>query len=355
MSGTSLDGIDVAVVDIQGKQIRTVAFQTVPYKKALRQRILAASNTTTTTGEISRLNSALGEAYAKAVANVCRKSRVPATSLQLIGCHGQTVYHESGRNTLQLGEADVLAAKLKCPVVSDFRKKDIAAGGKGAPLVPFVDKMCFSSAKNVRVACNLGGIANITVLHPDGRVTAFDTGPGNMVIDALTQEFTHGRKLFDRGGRLAKRGVVDRRLLAELMRDPYYRQKPPKTAGREQYGKEFADRMKASGTGMLDLITTATLLTSSTVALAVRTFAPEASELIVSGGGVHNPELMGHIAALLPDVRIARSSDYGLDVDAKEAIAFAILAYQTWHRKPGNVPEATGADRAVILGKVSYP
>lgn len=344
MSGTSLDGIDVAIVEISGRRVATIGFQSTPYSEEVRRAILAVSNTTTTTGEISRLNFALGELYARAVLRACRRYG----PVELIGCHGQTIYHEGGASTLQIGEAAVIAERTGVPVVSDFRTRDIAAGGEGAPLVPFVDGLLFGKSRRTRIALNIGGIANITVL-PAG--IAFDTGPGNMVIDGLAREYTGGRQNFDRGGRIAARGTLNRALLELLLADPYYRMKPPKSAGREQYGAEFVLRLKQTGLPLADLIATATVLTAASIAMAAAPFAPE--EMIVSGGGAHNPQIMAHLAGFLPGVAMAKSGDYGIDGDAKEAIAFAILAYQTWHRKPGNLPSATGARRPVILGKLT--
>lgn len=344
MSGTSLDGIDVAIVEISGRRVATIGFQSTPYSEEVRRAILAVSNTTTTTGEISRLNFALGELYARAVLRACRRYG----PVELIGCHGQTIYHEGGASTLQIGEAAVIAERTGVPVVSDFRTRDIAAGGEGAPLVPFVDGLLFGKSRRTRIALNIGGIANITVL-PAG--IAFDTGPGNMVIDGLAREYTGGRQNFDRGGRIAARGTLNRALLELLLADPYYRMKPPKSAGREQYGAEFVLRLKQTGLPLADLIATATVLTAASIAMAAAPFAPE--EMIVSGGGAHNPQIMAHLAGFLPGVAMAKSGDYGIDGDAKEAIAFAILAYQTWRRKPGNLPSATGARRPVILGKLT--
>jgi anhydro-N-acetylmuramic acid kinase len=344
MSGTSLDGIDVAIVEMPA--LRTVAFRSTPYPPKVRAAILAVSNTETHTAAISRLNYELAELYARAV------NRLGA--VDLIGCHGQTVYHEGGRNTLQLGEAAVLAERTGAPVVSNFRARDIAAGGQGAPLVPYVDYMLFRHPRRKRVALNIGGIANITVIPAGARpdqLLAFDTGPGNMVIDALARKFTRGRLNYDRGGRIAASGHVDRGLLKELLRDRYYRARPPKSAGREQYGAEFVARLERSRRSLPDLIATATALTAATIAQAVEPHAPV--DLIVSGGGAHNPGIMGHLAALLPDVAIATSSDYGVDVDAKEAIAFAVLAYATWRGRPSNLPSATGAKRPVLLGSVT--
>jgi len=347
MSGTSLDGIDVAIVDIRGRGVETVAFRTTPYPRGVRDAILAVSNTTTTTADISGLNFRLGELYARAVRETCRRARVPLSSVELVGCHGQTIYHESGRHTLQIGEAAVIAERTGIPVVSDFRTRDIAAGGQGAPLVPFVDRQLFGRDA---IALNIGGIANITVI---AKGIAFDTGPGNMVIDALACEFTCGRARFDRDGRLAARGRLNEKLLEDLLQDPYYRLRPPKSAGREQYGAEFVDRMKRSGLPLEDLIATATVLTAATIAIGIKRFGGGARKLIVSGGGAHNPRIMAYLAGLLPGLAIATSSDYGVDVDAKEAIAFAILAYETWRRRPSNLPSATGARKPVILGKIT--
>ena len=349
MSGTSLDGIDVAIVDIRGRAVETVAFRSTPYSSRLRQAILDVSNTNTTTAAIARLHFELGEEFARAAI------RTGLQGVELIGCHGQTIYHESGVATLQIGEASIIAERTGIPVVSDFRPADIAAGGKGAPLVPFVDYRLFRHPRRHRIALNIGGIANITAIPAgageDG-VIAFDTGPGNMVIDALVGEHTDGRQRYDRNGRLAARGKVNQNALDALLADPYYTQKPPKTTGREQYGKEFVARMHAGDITILDLITTATVLTAATVAVGIRRFAMESGDLIVSGGGAHNPQIMAHLAAFLPRFSIATSADYGIEIDAKEAIAFAILAHETWRKRPSNLRSATGARHPAILGVV---
>jgi anhydro-N-acetylmuramic acid kinase len=222
--------------------------------------------------------------------------------------------------------------------------------------VPYVDYLLFRDARRTRIALNIGGIGNITVI-PAGasaeQVIAFDTGPGNMVIDALAREYTQGKMNCDRGGRIAASGEVDRALLDDLLRDPYYRRKSPKSTGREQYGVEFIERMKASGATLRDLIATATVLTAATLAIGVRPFVEGATDLIASGGGVHNPEILAHIAGFLPDVRLSISTDHGIDADAKEAIAFAVLAHETWRRRPANLPSATGARHAVVLGTIT--
>ncbi len=241
-------------------------------------------------------------------------------------------------------------------MVSDFRARDIAAGGQGAPLVPFVDYLLFRHPLAHAIALNIGGIANITVLPPRAtpeQVIAFDTGPGNMVVDALAAEFSQGKLRCDRGGKIAASGKPSIQLLDSLLKDPYYRRAPPKSAGREQYGAEFVERMKRSNLSLRDLIATATALTARTIALAVREHQTRTTDLIVSGGGVHNPQIMAHLSAYLPGVAISTTSDHGVDADAKEAIAFAVLAHATWLRRPSNLPSATGARRAAILGSIT--
>jgi anhydro-N-acetylmuramic acid kinase len=359
MSGTSLDGIDVAIVDIAGRRIDTVGHATFPYSRAVRQRIMAVSDARCETADISRLNFELGGLYTKTVLAACTRAGISVNSLELCGCHGQTIYHEGkGRtpNTLQIGEASVIAERLGIPVVSDFRTRDVAAGGQGAPLVPFVDFLLFKSAKVNRVALNIGGIANITVLGRGGApddVVAFDTGPGNMVIDQLVALMTGGKQRFDRNGRIAARGHVNLPLLESLLKDRYFRTKPPKTVGREQYGSAFVKKLSGSGLSVQDLIATSTSFTAATIAESIVRFAPETGEVIASGGGIHNRQLMGQLAAFLPDRRLTTTAEFGVDPDAKEAIAFAILAYRTWRRQTGNLPGATGASKAVVLGKIT--
>jgi anhydro-N-acetylmuramic acid kinase len=353
MSGTSLDGIDVAIVEIRGRAVETVGFASTPYPSAVRSAILAVSNATTTTAAISRLNFQLPELYAKAVQRAVKRYG----SVDLIGCHGQTIYHEGRRNTLQLGEPAVLVERTGIPVVSNFRARDIAAGGQGAPLVPYVDYWLFRHARRRRIALNIGGIGNITVI-PAGAapedVVAFDTGPGNMVVDALAREYSGGKLTCDRGGKIAATGKLVVPLLDELLRDPYYRRRAPKSAGREQYGSEFVDRLKQSGASLQDVITTATVLTAATIAMAIGPAGAD-TDLIISGGGVHNPQIMAHLAGFLPAVSISTSTDHGIDADAKEAIAFAVLAHETWRHKPSNLSSATGARGPRVLGSITRP
>lgn len=366
MSGTSVDGVDVAIVDIRdgraGPIIKPVAFHTLKYPHVVREAILAVSNQMTHTATISRLNFLLGEIYSAAIFDICHRKKIPIQSISLLGMHGQTIYHEGApveylgfpiANTLQIGEAAVVAERTRMWVVSNFRERDIAAGGRGAPLVPAVDFLLFRHRRIGRVALNIGGIANITVL-PAGAtredVTAFDTGPGNMVIDALVSNLTKGKQTYDRGGMMAKRGKIHAKLLESMLADGYFALRPPKTTGREQFGQEFVSGLLATGLPVEDLIATATELTAQSIARAIQPF-PKIREVIASGGGVHNRHLMKRLAALLPGMEMKTSGDFGIDPDAKEAIAFAMLAYEFIELRPGNLPSATGARRAVLLGK----
>ena len=368
MSGTSLDGIDVAIVDITrrraGARVTPVAFHTKPYPRLVREAILSVSNSMTHTATVARLHFLLGELYAAAVLETCRRYRVPLDSILLAGMHGQTIFHEAEpveylghrvASTMQIGEAALVAERTGLWTISNFRERDMAAGGKGAPLVPAVDFLLFRDRRIGRVALNIGGIANITVIPAAaGRedVTAFDTGPGNMIVDALVAHHTGGRETFDRDGRVARHGRVNRRLLESMLGDPYFALEPPKACGREQFGREFIAGLLATGLPLADLIATSTELTAQTIASAIAN-RPGIREVITSGGGVHNRYLMRRIRELLPDLEVGTSADHGIDPDAKEAIAFAILAYEFIQRRPGNLPSATGARRPVLLGKGS--
>jgi anhydro-N-acetylmuramic acid kinase len=346
ISGTSVDGIDVAVVDI-GETIQVVTSKTVPYQPSVRNAILSVSNAPTHTATIARLNFLLGELFADAL----RASGVPLETIELIGSHGQTIFHEGepaeflGRkvaSTMQIGEAAVIAERTGIETIADFRTADIAAGGKGAPLVPFLDYQLFRHAELARVALNIGGIANVTVIPANARpedVVAFDTGPGNMVMDALAPPF-------DRDGERARAGRVNEAMVEQLLVDHYYKSDPPKSCGREQYGADFVRNSAID-------IATALELTVRSIALAVERY-PATREVIVSGGGAHNRYLMERLRTALKP-RVTTSAEFGIDVDAKEAILFAVLAYETHHRRTGNLPSATGSRKPVILGKISRP
>lgn len=377
MSGTSADGIDVALVRIAPGRTRPtltlVAHEAFPYPAVLRKAVLAAMNAAnTSTAELARLNWRLGIEYANAVRATAKKHRA---QVDLIGCHGQTLYHQGRREryagesfgcTWQAGEPAVIAQELGIAVVSNFRPADMVAGGQGAPLVPLLDYVLFADTKRGRVLQNIGGIANLTAIPPGAHTEsaiAFDTGPGNMLIDALAAEL-FGRK-FDRNGALAAQGrAIDAMLLAEL-RNPYYKMQPPKSAGREQFGREYAAHFIAGcrkhSAKPEDAIATATALTAETIGSSYKKFVharmgKRPVDYVVSGGGARNATLMAMLAQRLEPLgcELASSDDFGLAVESKEAAAFALLAWYTWHRLAGNVPSATGARRPAILGQVSY-
>ena len=377
MSGTSADGIDVAIVRItppaSSPKIKLLAHHATPYPRALRQAVLAAMDAPRiSTVEFARLNWRLGIAYAEAVRAALKAHPV---KLDLIGCHGQTVYHQAtpsayaGRSfacTWQLGEPAIIASTIGVPVVSNFRPADMAAGGQGAPLVPLLDFALFARPNRARILQNIGGIGNLTVI-PAGAsqndIIAFDTGPGNMVIDALmTQLF--GKK-YDSSGRTASHGRVLQGLVDTILGDPYFTKRPPKSAGREQFGASFAagflKACRRVGASPQDAVASATALTAESISLAYHRFAQPLIgrapvDFIVSGGGSRNLTLMRMLRERLEpcDCTVTTSDHTGLPSQSKEAVAFALLAWQTWHRLPGNIPAATGALRPAILGEITY-
>jgi anhydro-N-acetylmuramic acid kinase len=394
MSGTSADGIDVALVRVSSKGRETKsgdpAHSTVqllghahfPYPAPVRRAVLGMMNSScASVPDLARLNFLLADLYADAVIKAQKKLR---TKADLVGCHGQTIYHQGDKAnflgkqlavTWQLGEGARMAAGLGVPVVSDFRPAEMAVGGKGAPLVPYLDYLLYRDTRIGRIALNLGGIANVTAIPANAQlkdVLAFDTGPGNMVIDALTENLL--RKPYDGDGRIAARGRMLDHVVADYLRQPYFRRQPPKTAGREEFGREFAERFHRAcrrsrmspgakrdvAAENADVIATATALTARSIADALeRLVLPrgEFSELVASGGGTNNHTLMSWLEdAVQPlGLRLRTSDEFGIPAEAKEAVAFAVLAYETWNRRPSNVPSATGARRPAVLGKVSYP
>jgi anhydro-N-acetylmuramic acid kinase len=377
MSGTSADGIDVALVRISSAsrvhfqpRIKLLGHAAFPYPRDVRRAVLSAMNARrASVADLARLNFLLAELYAEAVLATQKRFDFKA---ELVGCHGQTLYHQGeperflGRKiaaTWQTGEGAVIAARLRVPVVSNFRPADMAVGGKGAPLVPFFDYLIYRDARVSRIVQNIGGIANLTAI-PAGasikKVRAFDTGPGNMVIDAVTERLFGER--YDSGGRIAASGAVLEGVVAHLMHLPFFRRRPPKTAGREEFGREFVQEfMKYCGrANKHNVVATATALTVRSIADALRRFVitrhTSFSEFIVSGGGANNPTLLAMLANELRPLglQIRSSDEFGVPSEAKEAMAFALLAYQTWHRQPSNIPSATGATRPAILGKTSH-
>jgi anhydro-N-acetylmuramic acid kinase len=379
MSGTSADGIDVAVARISGAPPKLRAkiehATSIPFPREIRESILRVANGAhSSSAEISELNFTLGNLFADAVIETCRRFRVPLSSVALIGSHGQTIFHQGsasrvGRtrhaaSTLQIGEPAMIAARTGVTTVGDFRPADMAAGGQGAPLVPFVDYLLYRDAKIGRVALNVGGIANVTVIPAGAKpadVFAFDTGPGNMIIDALMQHFSGGKSRFDFNAEFAITGSVWPELLDGLLTDHYFRIRPPKSAGREQFGEVYTKKLLAwarkNRARPADIVRTATSFTALTIIDAWHRFiAPrtKVEQLIVAGGGAHNPLIMAQLAAALEGVEVTTSAALGVPEDGKEAFAFAILAYETFHGRPSNLPSATGANRRAILGKVCY-
>jgi anhydro-N-acetylmuramic acid kinase len=376
MSGTSADGINVALVRLtaasprQTPTLHFLAHAEYAYPKQVRQAVLAAMNSTkASVADLARLNFLLAELYADALLATQRRFHF---KIQLVGCHGQTLYHQGeparflGRKlavTWQTGEGAVVAARVGVPVVSDFRPADMAVGGKGAPLVPFLDFLLYRDPRAGRIVQNIGGIANFTAIPANAsrdKVTAFDTGPGNMLIDAVTDHLFG--KPYDRDGKIAGSGAVLDRVISDVLSGPFFRRKPPKTAGREEFGREFTAQFirRCGRADKRDIVATATSLTARSVGDALRRFVLRRTgtyrDFIVSGGGTKNPTLMAMLANELRPLglQIRSSDEFGLPSEAKEAAAFALLAFQTWNRKSSNLPSATGAKRPAILGKISY-
>ena len=370
MSGTSVDGVDVAVVDIGPRGVKVLAFATTPYPRDLREMIFRLFRPETARiDDLCHANFAIGEVFAAAVLRLCGESGVPLESIDLIGSHGQTVYHMPEgrrfrgrllRSTLQIGEPSVIAQRTGITTVADFRPRDIAAGGEGAPLVPYTDFVLFAHATRSRAVQNIGGIANVTYLPAGGGpddVLAFDTGPGNMMIDRVVHRATDGKKAFDAGGRLAARGRVHGPLLEELMEHPYLGRRPPKSTGRETFGVPFGDRLfdrwRGRGVASPDILATVTAFTARSIADAYRRHLPgPVDEAILCGGGARNTTLVDRLKDALAPARVLTTDDLGINADAKEAVSFAILAYETILGHPANVPAATGAREAVVLGKI---
>jgi anhydro-N-acetylmuramic acid kinase len=414
MSGTSADGIDIALTKISGAppnlNAKLLKHTSVDFPARVRKEILRiAEQTPVPVGDLSQMNFRLGEIYADAALTACKRFRIAPKKIAILGNHGQTIFHQGppvkylGRptaSTLQIGDGSVIAAHTGITTVSDFRPADIALGGQGAPLVPYADYLLYRHPNLGRVSLNLGGIANITVLPAackPSQVFAFDTGPANILIDALIQHFTRGRQRFDKDAKLAQSGRAAPALVDELMHDPYLTQKPPKSTGREYYGNAYVKNLLAAGrhhhVRPADLVRAATVFTALSVIDALNRFVllnHKIDQLIVSGGGAKNPLIMAQLeAALSPHVgaqlhpegsarrnaapqarkmlpsskvrnvpshaiQIIPSDDLGVPTAAKEAFAFALMAYETFHQRPSNLPSATGARGPAILGKISY-
>jgi len=370
MSGTSADGVDAVLTRITGYGLSTkveqLGFHFLPFDRETRRAILAiCGGETGGTREVCLLATHLGKLYAQAVAELLEKTGTK--QVDLIGCHGQTVYHipepmeylgTSHRGTLQIGDPSYLAEQFRCPVVSDFRIRDMAAGGLGAPLVPYTEFLLYRSETEDVALQNIGGIGNVTLLKAGctlEEVTAFDTGPGNMVMDALVMKLTGGKLNYDDGGKLAASGQVIPELLEYMVRDPYLERQPPKTTGREYYGTEYVEKLLSFGDyPLVDVLTTATAFTAKSIELSLRRFAERLpARLVVGGGGSRNPTLLRFLQEYLPEVKVQIQEDLGLDSDAKEAVAFALLANEALFGVCNNAPSATGAKHGVVMGRIN--
>ena len=377
MSGTSVDGIDAAVVEITGNGLETevdlIAFETFPFPSGVPQRVLAlCQRDTGRVDDICEMNFYIGHLFAEAVNYILKKSGIRASDIDLIGSHGQTIHHlpkdaNTSRypSTLQIGEPAVIAHETGIPTIADFRVADMAAGGQGAPLVSYIDYLLFCDSVKTIGLLNIGGIANLTVLPAKGTfdsVSAADTGPGNMCIDAVITEITQGSERYDKAGKRAAQGAPYQRLIDEWLKHPFFHQSPPKTTGREMFGHTYAMECLAAcrehELSDNDCIATLTELTVQTIADYITRFITGQSlidVLYVSGGGVHNQTIMRRLDELLADTSVEPVDNSGISADAKEAIAFAILANETLHGNAGNLPSATGASVRKVLGKFVCP
>jgi anhydro-N-acetylmuramic acid kinase len=371
MSGTSADGIDAALCEIDGTPphitARITQALTFPYPEGFQQWILDCCDPNLTgVDEICRLNAELGLLFAQAVNQTIEAAELRPGDIDLIGSHGQTIWHQveakgQVHSTLQIGEAAVIAEQTGITTISNFRPRDVAAGGQGAPLSAYVDWLLLRHPDHWRAVQNIGGVANVTFLPPlsdsESPPLAFDTGPGNALIDAAMHIITNGRRAFDRGGVMASLGKVDEQWLRIRMMHPYFQRKPPKTTGRELFGRQMATTLITQVQQRMsnqDIIANMTAFTARSIADAYRRFAPApVQEVILGGGGRHNPTLVRMLRELLTPAQVITHEDIGLDSDLKEALVFALLAHETWHNRPGSLPALTGARYPVVLGQIT--
>ncbi len=369
MSGTAADGVDAAVVRISRTPSFSAAllgFVTVPYPEPLRRLLLRAFANEATTRDLCVLNCAVGEAFASAAQAALQKAGVSMEDVDFAASHGQTIWHQPNpsdgelctRSTLQVGEAARIAERLGAPVISDFRQQDMAAGGQGAPLIPHFDFLLLSDPRKNRAVQNIGGIGNVTYLRAGGteeEVIAFDTGPGNVWIDAAAAMATNGAHPCDLNGRLAAAAPVDRDLLKLLLADPYFQEAPPKSTGRELFSASRVRELWEQGYRGSLLVSTLTQLTVETIAEAYRRWLGPIDEVIVAGGGARNPELVRRLEHAVRPAKVLTHEEVGINSEAKEAIGFTVLGWETLRGKPSNLPSATGARRPVIQGKICLP
>ncbi len=376
MSGTSTDGVDAVLVDIQRRrsrlQVKQRAFNVTPYSRSIQKKLIdLASGHPLPVAVLCHLNATIGECFADAVIKLAMEAGVPLSKIALIGSHGQTVQHlpvpkKEGkwrvRSTLQIGEPSIIAERTGIPTVADFRPRDLAAGGEGAPLTPYFHYLLFGGRRKSLAIVNIGGISNVTYLKANAgmeETVAFDMGPGNMLIDGLVSLLTQNRLSIDRDGKWARKGKVHPGLLSDLMRHPFIKKRPPKSTGREAFGVSFVEKILKTGkkkkVSSDNLIATVTAFTVCVIVDNIRRFILRngpLNEVIVGGGGVYNPVLMDGLKEALSPIPVLTFESVGLESRAIEAMTFAVLAYQTWHRQPSNIPSVTGASHPVLLGKI---
>ncbi|WP_035052308.1 anhydro-N-acetylmuramic acid kinase AnmK [Carnobacterium pleistocenium] len=369
MSGTSLDGVDAALVEIHGTNtdttVQLMEFTTYPLSTEIVKKIKdVLSVETSSVDKICSLNVELGYVFSEAAKAVCEKADFALDQVDFVASHGQTIYHlpvpgsHQSASTFQIGESAIIAEETKTMVVSDFRTRDMAVNGQGAPIVPYSEFVLYRDAERTRLLQNIGGIGNVTII-PSGaqieEIIAFDTGPGNMIIDELCQFFY--QEAYDKNGEHASQGIVDQEMLSEMMAHPYIERKYPKTTGREDFGAEYTANLIGQWQNKVapdDFIATATRFTAQSIAVNISPFIDQQTELIIGGGGSYNPTLVQMIKEQLPEISVLIQEEVGFSSEAKEAIAMTILANQTIHHLPSNVPSATGAMKPVILGKITY-
>ena len=369
MSGTSLDGVDAALVEIHGTNtdttVQLMEFATLPLGAEIVKKIKEVlSIETSSVDKICSLNVELGYVFSEAAKAVCKKANFPLEKVDFVASHGQTIYHlpvpgaHQVASTLQIGESAIIAEETQTMVISDFRTRDMAVKGQGAPIVPYSEFVLYRDTKRTRLLQNIGGIGNVTVIPAGAQmedVLAFDTGPGNMIIDELCQQFY--QEAYDKNGEHASNGKVNQALLSEMMAHPYIERKYPKTTGREDFGVEYTAALIEKWKDTVvpdDFIATATQFTAQSIVVNIRDFMDHQSDLIIGGGGSYNPVLVQMIKEQLPGKTVLIQEEVGFSSEAKEAVAMTILANQTIHHLPSNVPSATGATKSVILGKITY-
>ncbi|MGK0289568.1 MAG: anhydro-N-acetylmuramic acid kinase [bacterium] len=363
MSGTSLDGVDLALVHCKGSginlEINVIDFACYEFSPEIRKKI--QQTFAGSTKDVCDLNYELGFLFSDYIQQFIQKNKIHAPKIDLIGLHGQTIYHHHGVSTLQIGEADIIAQQTQIPVVSDFRSADIAVGGCGAPLIPYIDHILFQNRTGSVALQNLGGIGNVTYLPKNitSPIIAFDTGPANMILNELVEVVSQGKDTFDLDGKYSQQGVIAENVLQDLLENPFFKQKPPKSTGREDFGKEYVLQIleKYSSTiSIYDLIRTAVSFTCHSIHQAYQSFLPPIDAVYVSGGGANHPIMMQELQQLFGSIPVEKFSSVSpISVDAKEAVGFAIFAHEKFNGTPTNVPTVTGARKQVSLGKISLP